>query len=167
VGHNEPRGANPEAASSTWPLAPFSGLTILDASQGIAGPYCAAMLCTQGATVYKVEPPAGDWGRGIGASNDGMSALSASANGGKQAVCIDASTADGAALMTRLAKQVDIVIESFRPGVAARVGLDPEVLLSARPDQIILSVSGFGDHGPGPNDPAVTPSCRPSPAPCT
>ena len=149
MGHNEPRGANPEAASSTWPLAPFSGLTILDASQGIAGPYCAAMLCTQGATVYKVEPPGGDWGRGIGASSDGMSALSTSANGGKQAVCIDASTAEGAALITRLAKEVDIVIESFRPGVATRVGLDPHVLLAARPDQIILSVSGFGDHGPG------------------
>jgi len=149
VGNNEHRGAGRETESLTSALAPFSGLTILDASQGIAGPYCAAMLCAQGAAVYKVEPPAGDWGRGIGASSDGMSALSTSANGGKQAVCIDASTADGAALMTRLAKAVDIVIESFRPGVAARVGLDPHVLLAARPDQIILSVSGFGDHGPG------------------
>lgn len=130
-------------------MSPFAGLVVLDASQGIAGPYCAAILCAQGATVYKVEPPAGDWGRGIGTSSHGMSALSTSANGGKQSVCIDASTDQGAALMTRLAKQVDIIIESFRPGVAARVGLDPNALLKARPDQLVLSVSGFGDHGPG------------------
>lgn len=134
-------------------MTPFAGLTVFDASQGIAGPYCAAILRAQGATVYKIEPPAGDWGRGVGAASQGMSALSTSANGGKQSICIDASTEAGAALMTRLAKKADIVIESFRPGVAARVGLDPQVLAQARPDQVMLSVSGFGDHGPGANRP--------------
>lgn len=138
-----------DAGTRQEALEPFKGLVILDASQGIAGPYCAAILGMQGATVYKVEPPAGDWGRHIGAHRDGFSALSTSANGGKLAVCIDAAMPDGINLMTRLAKQADVVIEGFRPGVAARVGLDPQVLQEARPDQIILSVSGFGDHGPG------------------
>ncbi|UOD51403.1 CaiB/BaiF CoA transferase family protein [Orrella daihaiensis] len=137
------------STTSCQPLSPFAGLTVLDVSQGIAGPYCGTILSQQGATVYKVEPPAGDWGRAVGASTQGMSALSTSANGGKLAVCIDASNPSGVALMTRLAKQADIVIESFRPGVAARVGLDAAVLQKARPDQIILSVSGFGEHGPG------------------
>lgn len=138
-----------DAGTQEEALEPFTGLIILDASQGIAGPYCAAILGMQGAAVYKVEPPAGDWGRHIGANLEGLSAISTSSNGGKLSVCIDATLPDGNDLMTRLAKKADVVIESFRPGVAARVGLDPQVLRQARPDQIILSVSGFGDHGPG------------------
>ena len=136
-------------------FTPYKGLVVLDVSQGIAGPNCGTILGLQGATVYKVEPPAGDWGRNIGATVQGMSALSIASNGGKRSVCIDASKPSGAALMTRLAKQADIVIESFRPGVAARVGLDPEQLRRERPDQIILSVSGFGDHGPGAKRPGT------------
>lgn len=128
---------------------PLAGLVILDVSQGIAGPYCAAIMRTEGASVYKVEPPTGDWGRQVGTRSSEMSALSASVNGGKQSICIDASQPDGAGLIARLAQKADVVIESFRPGVAARVGLDANALQKANPHQIILSISGFGESGPG------------------
>jgi crotonobetainyl-CoA:carnitine CoA-transferase CaiB-like acyl-CoA transferase len=69
---------------------PYSGLKILDLSQGIAGPYCAMILLENGAEVIKVEPPAGDWGRAIGHQVEGMSALSTAYNLGKRSICIDA-----------------------------------------------------------------------------
>ena len=128
---------------------PLKGLIVLDVSQGIAGPYCAAILGSQGATVYKVEPPTGDWGRHVGTRSPEMSALTASVNGTKQSICIDAALPAGIQLLTRLALKADILIESFRPGVAARLGLDRAELQQARPDQIMLSVSGFGETGPG------------------
>ncbi|MES2756334.1 MAG: CoA transferase [Pseudomonadota bacterium] len=127
---------------------PYAGLRVLDLSQGIAGPSCAGMLARQGAEVVKVEPFAGDWARLMGGGQDGITPMSVAPNIGKQAVCIDASTAAGAALILRLARDVDVVIESFRPGVMEKLGLDYAAVSAQNPGVMYLSVTGFGQDGP-------------------
>jgi crotonobetainyl-CoA:carnitine CoA-transferase CaiB-like acyl-CoA transferase len=123
-------------------------LRVLDLSQGIAGPSCAGILARQGAEVIKVEPIAGDWSRVMGGGKDGITPMSVSSNFGKKAVSIDASKAAGAALILRMAREVDIVIESFRPGVMEKLGLAYSTISAVNPRVLFLSVSGFGQDGP-------------------
>ena len=127
----------------------FDGVTVLDISQGVAGPYCGTLLAVGGARVVKIEPPAGDWVRNMGGGQDGQPALAIVNNLGKRSVCIDAAAADGAALIRRMAAQADVVIENFRPGVMKKLGLDAAALRAADPALIYVSISGFGDEGPG------------------
>ncbi|TAJ82094.1 CaiB/BaiF CoA-transferase family protein [Reyranella sp.] len=127
---------------------PYEGLKVLDVSQGAAGPYCAEVLWQQGADIVKVEPPAGDWSRGVGALRDGISSLTIAMNGGKRGLCVDATTAAGRGILIDLAKQADVVVQNFRPGVATRLGLDPLALRQANPGLIYVSISGYGLAGP-------------------
>lgn len=127
---------------------PYHGLSVLDLSQGLAGPSCASMLARQGAEVIKVEPTAGDWGRAIGWGIDGMSGLFIAGNLGKRSIALDATSPKGRALLARLAHGVDVVVESFRPGVAARLGVGYEALSTADPRLVYVSVNGFGPDGP-------------------
>jgi formyl-CoA transferase len=127
------------------PLKPYRGLFVLDASQGIAGPYCATLLAACGATVVKVEPPAGDWSRGLSTREGTQSAMHVAFNRGKRSVVLDLRTEEGRVALTRLAAEADVMLEAFRPGVAARLGLVPE---AGKPDVVFLSISGFGQRGP-------------------
>ncbi|PLC52108.1 LysR family transcriptional regulator [Pollutimonas nitritireducens] len=133
---------------------PFSGLRILDISQGIAGPYCTQILWQQGAHVVKVEPPEGDWGRNVGVVREGHSALSISYNAGKQGLCLDARTPAGKDLLRRLALQADVVVQNFRPGVAERLGVGYANLAEQKPDLVYVSISGYGADGPYAQAPA-------------
>lgn len=123
----------------------YRGLFVLDASQGIAGPYCGMLLALNGATVVKLEPPKGDWSRGLTTRQGSHSVMSTAFNRGKRGVVLDLATGEGRAKAARLAARADVLIEAFRPGVAARIGLGPE---SAKPDAVCVSVSGFGQRGP-------------------
>ena len=127
------------------PLKPYRGLFVLDASQGIAGPYCATLLAACGADVVKVEPPAGDWSRGLSTREGTQSAMHVAFNRGKRSVVLDLQTDAGREALGRLAAGADVMIEAFRPGVASRLGLVPE---AAKPDVVFLSISGFGQRGP-------------------
>ncbi len=127
---------------------PYRNIKVLDLTQGIAGPYCAEILLQNGATVTKVEPPSGDWGRTIGYAPEGMSAIAISYNLGKRSVCIDATKAEGRALLLRMALEADVVIESFRPGIMSKLGLSYESLSRDRPDMVYVSVTAFGEDGP-------------------
>lgn len=129
-------------------MLPFRGIRVLDMSQGLAGPYATQMLAMMGATVLKVEPPQGDWGRVMGLCRNGHSTLSVSANWNKRAVCVDARTDGGMEILKRLASQSDLVVESFRPGVLDRIGLGYDVLKRLRPGVVLGSISGFGNAGP-------------------
>ena len=100
----------------------YSGLKVLDLSQGIAGPYCAQILLQNGADVTKVEPPSGDWGRAIGFGPDGMSAIAIAYNLGKRSICVDGAIESGRVLLRRLAAAADVIVESFRPGALSRLG---------------------------------------------
>ncbi|TSA12170.1 MAG: CoA transferase [Betaproteobacteria bacterium] len=134
---------------------PYAGLNILDLSQGIAGPYCAALLGQQGAKVIKVEPPAGDWIRLMGGGKEGMSALAVVNNLGKRSICIDATQTEGRALILAMAQRADVLVENFRPGVMTKLGLDYAKLAASNPRIIYLSISGFGESGPYAHKPAT------------
>jgi crotonobetainyl-CoA:carnitine CoA-transferase CaiB-like acyl-CoA transferase len=125
----------------------YAGLRVLDVSQGFAGPYCGGILARSGASVIKVEPPAGDWARGIGGRLDGHTAFSLVPNIGKRSICIDGTTTDGKALLRRLAQDADVIIQNFRPGVVERLGIADSQLRPTKPDLIYVSILGFG---PGP-----------------
>jgi crotonobetainyl-CoA:carnitine CoA-transferase CaiB-like acyl-CoA transferase len=125
----------------------YAGLRVLDVSQGFAGPYCGAILARNGASVIKVEPPAGDWARKIGGAIDGHTAFSMVPNIGKRAMCLDGAGAEGRAILACLAKDADVVIQNFRPGVVERMGIADAQLRAGNPNLVYVSILGFG---PGP-----------------
>ncbi len=140
---------------SPEPILAFKGLRVLDASQGLAGPYCAMLLAQHGATVVKVEPAQGDWSRGIGKRHGEHTGLSLACNRGKRSVVLDLRKPGAPAAVQRIARHCDVVLESFRPGVAARIGLGYEALAAVRPGLIYASVSGYGQSGPRSEDPGT------------
>ncbi len=133
---------------------PYTGLRILDMSQGIAGPYCAQILWQQGADVVKVEPLSGDWGRFVGVVRGEHSALSIQFNAGKRSVAIDGRGEAGRALLHSMAVQADIIVQNFRPGVMERMGLGYAALAARKPDLVYVSISGYGPDGPYADAPA-------------
>jgi crotonobetainyl-CoA:carnitine CoA-transferase CaiB-like acyl-CoA transferase len=126
-------------------MRPYRGIRVLDAGQGIAGPYCGMMLAACGADVIKLEPAEGDWSRALGSASEGVSVMTVCFNRGKRSVVLDLKSDEGRAAAAKLASQADVLIEAFRPGVAARIGLGPE---NAKADAVCLSISGFGQSGP-------------------
>ena len=135
--------------------APFAGLKVVDLSQGIAGPYAGMLLAQYGADVIKVEPPEGDWARALGRRYGDLSAFAIAANLGKRAIVLDLKTDEGRTTVHRLAAQADVFLESFRPGVAGRLGVGYPDVSALSPRVIYLSVSGFGQTGPDAERPAV------------
>ena len=128
--------------------APYRGLRVLDFGQGIASPYCGALLASFGADVIKVEPPDGDWSRRLGTTHGSQTAISLVFNRGKRSLCLDLKRPESLAIAQRLAAQSDVFIEGFRPGVAARLGLGYDALSADNPGLIYVSISGFGQVGP-------------------
>ncbi|CAN7737436.1 CoA transferase [Variovorax sp. LjRoot290] len=126
----------------------FEGIRVCDLSQGIAGPHATMLLAQYGAEVVKVEPPEGDWGRLLGPRSEDHCAHSWHYNLGKKSIALDLKTAAGREILTKIASQCDIFIESFRPGVISRLGFSHEAVKAIRPDVIYVSVSGFGQTGP-------------------
>ena len=127
---------------------PLSAITVLDMSQGIAGPSCAGYFAEHGARVIKLEPPEGDWMRHLGTRIDGMSSQAIAYNRGKESLAIDVRKPEGRDVALKLAERADIAIESARPGVFERLGLGFEDLKARNPDIIYVSVSGWGQRGP-------------------
>lgn len=127
---------------------PLAGLRVLDLSQGIAGPYCAMLLAQYGCSVVKVEPAAGDWGRGLGKRIGDHTPIALSANRGKRSIVLDLKTDAGRQLLARLAARADVLIENFRPGVCARLGVGYEAVKAANPRILYVSISAFGQTGP-------------------
>src|SRR6516225_10336306 len=128
-------------------MAPYARLRVLDLGQGVAAPYCAMLLAMHGAEVIKLEPLAGDWSRGLGTRYGNHTAMSAHYNRGKRSLALDLKAAVARDIAVSLATRADIVIESFRPGVAARLGLGYDELRARNPRLLYLSVSGFGQDG--------------------
>jgi len=126
----------------------LDGIVVLDATQVMAGPYCAMLLADMGARVIKVEPPDGDSTRAMAGARGGDSAAFGAVNRGKLGVVLDLAQEAGREVFTRLARSSDILIENFRPGVMARLGLDYPRLQEENPRLIYASISGFGQTGP-------------------
>ncbi len=131
------------------PLAFLAGVRILDLSQYVPGPYAGLMLADLGADVVKLEPPAGDPMRGLGGRDaDGLSAAWKLMNAGKTVIEVDLKSPAGADLFTRLLMQADVLLESYRPGVLARLGFARERLVAINPRLIHAALSGYGQTGP-------------------
>lgn len=127
---------------------PLAGIVVLDFSRVLAGPFCSALLADLGAEVIKVEPPQGDDQRWMGAFKDGVNLSFELINRSKRSIRLDLKTEKGRQIALALAERADVVIENFRPGVAARLGIGYELLRERRPDIVYCSISGFGQTGP-------------------
>jgi crotonobetainyl-CoA:carnitine CoA-transferase CaiB-like acyl-CoA transferase len=144
------------SASADLPLV---GVTILDLTRVLAGPYCTRLLCDLGARVIKVERPGdGDeMRRNYLQLEDGrgdQSTYFTRVNAGKESIGIDMARPEGQAIIRDLAKAVDVVVENFMPGVVGRLNCDYETLRAVKPDIIYCSISGFGQTGPWRGRPA-------------
>lgn len=143
----------PNAAAAAGAL---TGMTVLDLTQIMAGPFCTMVLADLGADVIKVENPNdGDqtrrsWGTS-GKGQDSRAFLSLNRN--KRSITLDLKTQEGVNSFHKLVRTADVVIENWRPGVAKRLGLDFETLIALNPRLVVASISGFGQTGPYANRP--------------
>jgi len=126
----------------------FSGLTVFDATQGVAGPHATLLLAQHGANVIKLEPLEGEWGRTLGKLYGDFCATSVAFNRGKRSIALDLKHPEGQRVARALAAKADVVVESFRPGVMGRFGLGYDDVKAENPDVVYLSVTGFGQDGP-------------------
>jgi len=138
-------------------MTPLSGITVLDFSHALSGPYCTLLLADYGAAVYKIEAPdGGDPGRSWGPPFMGDHAsYFVGLNRGKKSVSINLKCAKGIELCLRMMEKVDIVIENFRPGTMSRLGLGYEQVRALNPQLIYCSISGYGQNGPSRDEPAM------------
>ena len=132
--------------------SPLEGVRILDLTNVLAGPFCCHQLAHLGASVTKVESPAGDLARQLGQdealSAAGMGISFLAPNAGKRSVVLDLKTGPGREALGRLAARSDVLVENFRPGVMDRLGLGAERLRALNPRLIYCAISGFGRDGP-------------------
>ena len=128
---------------------PLDGIRVVDLSRVLAGPYCTMMLADLGADVVKVErPDEGDETRGWGPPYaGGEAAYFLSVNRSKRSVAVDLKRPEGRALVLDLCTRADVVLENFRPGAAARLGLDASSVRERNPRVVYCSITGFGRHG--------------------
>ncbi len=129
---------------------PLQGVKVLDFTRVLAGPYCTMMLADLGAEVIKIEAPGtGDDARHFSPPEiEGESIYFLSINRGKQSVVIDLKSDRGREIAQGLAAKCDVVVENFRPGAMARLGLDWKTLKKINPRLVYAAVSGFGQYGP-------------------
>lgn len=146
VSMNEPVGAGP-----------LAGLKVIDFSSVMAGPYCTRLLADLGAEVIKVEPLTGDYLRQRSPMRDGCSTYYGQLNAGKKSVVLDLKAPGGLEVAGRLVNVADVLVENFRPGVMARLGLAFEQLRVSNHRLIYCSISGYGQTGPDSAKPAYAP----------
>jgi formyl-CoA transferase len=126
----------------------LAGLRVLDLTQVMAGPFCSMLLADMGADVIKIEPPDGEYTRNDSHIAPGVSASFLAVNRNKRGMTLDLKRAEGVEILTRLVPTADVLIENYRPGVAARLGIDHATLRAINPRLIYCSISGFGQTGP-------------------
>ena len=138
-------------------VPPLDGITVLDFSHALAGPYCTMLMAAYGARVVKVESPGeGDVGRSWGPPfQGGEASYFLGLHSGKESLAVDVKDPKGLDICRRLAARADILIENFRPGTMRRLGLDYESLAKLNPRLIYVSISGYGQTGPRSNEPSM------------
>ena len=141
---------SPSAPGKKRPL-PLMGVKVLDVSQVMAGPYSCMLLADMGADVIKVEPPgSGDQTRGaMGFKMKGPDSMGfLNMNRNKRSIAINLKSEAGKAILFKLVKEADILVENYRPGVMKRLGVGYEVMSKINPALVYVSISGFGQSGP-------------------
>nr|WP_303244349.1 CaiB/BaiF CoA-transferase family protein [uncultured Cellulosilyticum sp.] len=128
---------------------PLGAIKIIDFTRLLPGPYCTEILADFGAEVIKIEEPQkGDYSREYGTKVGGNGAMFASINQNKKSVCIDLQTEQGKSQIMALIQEADVLVESFRPRVMQKLGLDYETVKTVNPNIIYCSISGYGQYGP-------------------
>lgn len=139
---------DPPARKTTATGLALEGCRVLDFTQYLSGPYCTKVLADMGAEVIKVERiPSGDDARGLDPKVNGESYPFAVANANKKSIAVDLKSREGLEIVLRLARDVDVVIENFRPGVMQRLGVGYETTRDCNPKLIYCSITGFGQTG--------------------
>jgi crotonobetainyl-CoA:carnitine CoA-transferase CaiB-like acyl-CoA transferase len=134
----------------------LSGIRVLDCSIAMAGPFAAQRMGDMGADVIKVEPTTGEWQRHApagGAWGNEINVSFLSLNRNKRSLAVDLKSPEGKALLLDLVKSADVFLQNYRPGVAARLGVDYETLSAINPKLVYVSMSGYGEDGPYKNYP--------------
>jgi crotonobetainyl-CoA:carnitine CoA-transferase CaiB-like acyl-CoA transferase len=129
----------------------LSGVTVIDLTRVLAGPYCTMLLGDLGADVIKIEAPGrGDDTRGWGPpfTDSGEAAYFLSANRNKRSLTLDLKTPQGVDILRRLTAKGDVLVENFKTGTLARMGLDEDALQSLNPSLIYCTLTGYGTTGP-------------------
>ncbi len=128
----------------------LDGIRVLDLTRVLSGPFCTMMLADQGAEVVKVEIPGrGDDSRHVGPPfQNGESAFFVSINRNKKSITLNLKHKGGVGLLKRLVERADVLVENYRPGVAAKLGIDYAQLSEINPRLVYCSISGFGQTGP-------------------
>ena len=131
-------------------MAPLDGIRVIDLSRVVSGPLCTMNLADMGADVVKIEEPGrGDESRAFGPPFlGGESPYYLSVNRNKRSCTINLKSDAGKAILWQLLEDADVVIQNFRPGAMARLGLDYDAVAARHPRLIYCSISGFGDSGP-------------------
>jgi crotonobetainyl-CoA:carnitine CoA-transferase CaiB-like acyl-CoA transferase len=130
-------------------MLPLDGFRVLDLTRFLSGPYCTMVLAEFGADVIKIEQPVtGDDSRRMAPKVNGESYPFAMPNRSKRSVSLDLKSERGKELFLELAKDADLIIENFRPGVVKRLGIGFEDIKAINPDILYCSISGFGQTGP-------------------
>ena len=130
-------------------MTALDGIRVLDHTQVMAGPFCAMLLADMGADVIKIEPPGGESTRGGELELiPGVSASFLAVNRNKRGLVLDLKRREGVDILKRLAATADVLVENYRPGVAARLGVDYATLATINPRLVYCSISGFGQSGP-------------------
>ena len=137
---------------------PLHGFRVLDLSAVVSGPLTGALLADQGADVIKIERTGdGDIQRHVGSKRNGYSGFFHVLNRGKRSLALDLGTPDGVDIVRRLARDCDVVIQNFRPGVVDRLGIGYAALSAENAGLVYLSISGFGQTGPRAGERAYDP----------
>lgn len=139
---------------------PLAGVRVLELGQLIAGPTCGALLAAFGAEVLKVEPPGGDPLRRWRPVGEGDSPWWRTLSRGKRRITLDLRDPDHAAIVRRLARRADLLVENFRPGMLESFGLDPAELRRENPRLVVVRVSGYGQSGPYRERPGFASVCE-------
>jgi CoA:oxalate CoA-transferase len=145
---------NTDLLPSRGLAGPLAGVTILDLSRILAGPYASLLLHELGARVIKVEPPQGDDSRAYGPFEDGESLYFAAINRGKESIALDLKSAPDRAIFERLLARADVVLENFRPGTMEKLDYGWDTLHARYPRLVYAAASGFGHTGPHSRKPA-------------
>tara|TARA_Y100000588_G_C14243006_1_gene920228 strand:- start:150 stop:1349 length:1200 start_codon:yes stop_codon:yes gene_type:complete len=133
---------------------PLSGITVLDLTRVLAGPYCTMLLSDLGARIIKVEPPGGDDSRGYGPWLNEQSAYFMSLNRGKESIVLDLKSKEDKTLFNKLLGNSDVLIENYRPKTMEKLGYGWPTLNKKYPKLIYAACSGFGQTGPDARRPA-------------
>jgi len=132
----------------------LDGLKVLDLSLFLPGPHLTMMMADHGAEVIKVEPPTGEPVREVGLKQAGASTWFRNTHRGKRCIVLDLKSAQGKAAIERLVQWADVLVEAFRPGVAARLDIDYARCRTLNPGLVYCSISAYGQHGPKAQHPA-------------